>query len=177
MGEELIAALRDMLAALETSGTEHQDDGELYEATLGTLHSISRGRYGFSREEAEELVQETWLLFLEKRQSVRTPRAWLRGAIANLCRQEIDRRCRDRNRIGEMADAGVPPVSDDVLSLRQALTRVDPRSRDLCIMIGLEQRSYEEVGNTAGIPIGSIGPLYMRAKERLRKTMTAASLN
>jgi DNA-directed RNA polymerase specialized sigma24 family protein len=38
----------------------------------------------------------------------------------------------------------------------------------LCELIGLEQCSYEEVSAAAGLPLGSIGPLYIRAKNKLR---------
>ncbi len=56
----------------------------------------ARGRFGFPTEDAQELIQETWLLYLEKRRDVHTPKSWLSGTIANLCRQEIQRRIRER---------------------------------------------------------------------------------
>lgn len=169
--DELMAALQQMLQIVEEAEAAHVDDDALYAATINTLRAISRGRYGFPAEDAEELVQETWLLYLEKRQSVRTPRTWLSGTIANLCRQEIERRTRTRSRSGEMPDPVVEPSDDAVLAIHQALARIDEKSRTLCTMIGLEQRSYEEVSALAGLPIGSVGPLYLRAKDRLRKAM------
>ncbi len=166
----LLEALREMLEAVEVARAAHPDDGgALYEATIGTLQAISRRRFGFDREDTEELVQETWLLFLEKRHDVRAPRAWLSGTIANLCRQEITRRQRDRARAVEMPELGAARNEDDVLSVRTALANLDPRSRTLCTLIGLEQQPYAYVSTAAGIPLGSVGPLYMRAKERLRK--------
>lgn len=169
----LLAILREMLAEVERA--DGDDLETVYEASIGALRAISRGRYHFPAEDAEELIQETWCLFLEKRRSIRAPRAWLSGTIANLCRQEIERRARERARaVDEMpelpASAAVP---DDVLAVRQALARLDGRSRALCEMIGLERRSYEEVSAAAGIPLGSVGPLFMRAKEKLRSVMTA----
>jgi len=169
---ELMAALRQMLHAVEEAESAHGDDDDaLYAATLGTLQAISRGRFGFSTEDAEELVQETWLLFLEKRQAVRTPKTWLSGTIANLCRQEIERRTRDRARSAEMPEPAVEPSDDDVLAIHQALAKLDDRSRTLCTLIGLEQRSYDEVSTSQNLPIGSVGPLYLRAKDRLRRTL------
>ncbi len=169
--EELMAALQEMLQAVEAAEAEHVDDASLYEATLDTLQAISRGRFGFPAEDAEELVQETWLLYLEKRQAIRTPRTWLSGTIANLCRQEIERRTRSRARAAEMPEPAFTPADDTVLAMHQALARLDDRSRALCTMIGLEQRSYEEVSVAANLPIGSIGPMYLRAKERLRQAI------
>jgi len=169
---ELMTALRDMLAAVEAVEVESDEGLEsLYATTLNTLQAISRGRYGFEREDAEELVQEAWLLYLEKRRNVRTPKAWLSGTMANLCRQEIDRRVRDRARNVTMPVFEVERNDDEVIAVHQALAKIDDRSRLLCTLVGLEQHSYDEVSAAAAIPLGSIGPLYMRAKEKLRKAL------
>lgn len=170
--EQLMAAISEMLQVVEKAEAEagHSDE-ELYQATAKTLKRVARVRFGFPAADAEELVQEAWLLFLEKRNAVRTPRTWLTGTVANLCRQEIARRCLAREREAEPQERGALPSSDAVLSIRQALSRVDERSRTLCTMIGMEQHSYEEVSRAAGIPLGSVGPLYMRAKARLREAV------
>lgn len=170
--DALMAALREMLAAIEAAGAEHGDDLDaLYTSTLGTLRAVARGRFGFPTEDAQELIQETWLLYLEKRRDVHTPKTWLSGTIANLCRQEIQRRIRDRERNVAIPIIEVDRNDDDVLAVRQALAKLDERSRMLCTTIGLEQRSYDEVSAAAAIPLGSVGPLYMRAKERLRNAL------
>ncbi|MDQ3280682.1 MAG: response regulator [Acidobacteriota bacterium] len=171
--DELVAALREMLQTVEEAEAAHVDDDALYTATLPTLQAIARGRFGFTTEDAEELVQETWLLFLEKRQAVRAPRPWLSGTIANLCRQEIGRRVRSRDRDTEVVEAAFTPADETVLALHQALAKLDDRSRTLCTVLGLEQRSYEEASELAQLPIGSIGPLYQRAKARLRRELEA----
>jgi RNA polymerase sigma factor (sigma-70 family) len=169
--EQLMAAIAEMLQVVEQADTDAGNDEELYEATVKTLKRVARVRFGFPAADAEELVQEAWLLFLEKRHAVRAPRTWLTGTVANLCRQEIARRYRSREREAEPQERGALPSSDAVLAIRQALERVDERSRTLCTMIGLEQLSYEEVSRASGIPLGSVGPLYMRAKARLREAV------
>jgi len=166
--DELIAVMREMLAEVERADEASDDVEQVYMNTLATLRAISRGRYRFPAEDAEELIQEAWCLFLEKRQSIRTPKTWLSGTIANLCRQEIDRRTRDRRRTETMVEPSVEGIRDGDIAIRQALAKLDARSRMLCEMIGIEQRSYDEVSASAGLPIGSIGPLYMRAKNKLR---------
>ena len=166
----LLAALREMLAEVERA--EDDDLEVVYVKSIAALRAIARGRYRFPAADAEELIQETWCLFLEKRRAVREPRAWLSGTIANLCRQEIERRSRERARAAdEMPQLPVFVMEDEVLAVRQALARLDERSRALCEMLGMERRSYEEVSAAAGIPIGSIGPLFMRAKEKLRRAL------
>lgn len=175
VGDEIVPILRDMLTAVEAAEETCANDDELYAATAGTLHAICRGRYRFDADDAEDLVQETWLLYLQKRATIRAPRAWLSGAAANLCRQRIDRYQRERARSAELTDFGAPPPHDAVLTVRQALAQLDERSRALCTMIGLEHRSYDEVSQALGIPPGSIGPLYIRAKDRLRRMCSAVA--
>jgi RNA polymerase sigma factor (sigma-70 family) len=147
----------------------------IYTESLTVLQAISRGRYHFTADDADELVQDTWLLFLQKRATIETPRAWLSGTVANLCRQEIGRRTRERARVEPLDDATpqrmAVPNDDEVLAIRQALGRLDARSRQLCNLIGIEQRPYDEVSAATGLPIGSVGPLYIRAKQKLRKAM------
>jgi DNA-directed RNA polymerase specialized sigma24 family protein len=62
--------------------------------------------------------------------------------------------------------------AEDVLAVRQVLGRLDDRSRMLCQSIGLEGRSYEEVSAATGLPAGSIGPMYMRAKQKMREALS-----
>lgn len=170
--DELMAALREMLAAIEVAEVERCHDLDaLYASTVRTLQTIARGRFGFPTEDAQELIQETWLLYLEKRRDVHTPKSWLSGTIANLCRQEIQRRVRERGRHVAIPIIEVERNDDDVLAVHQALAKLDERSRMLCTTIGLEQGSYDEVSAAAAIPLGSVGPLYMRAKERLRNAL------
>jgi RNA polymerase sigma factor (sigma-70 family) len=167
--DELLAVMREMLAEVERAADDDLD--AVYESTRASLRAIARGRYRFPAEDAEELIQEAWCLFLEKRRSIRTPRAWLSGTIANLCRQEIDRRTRERARLDTLEEAPFLDARDESIAVHQGLAKLDARSRMLCEMIGLEQRSYEEVSATAGLPIGSIGPLYIRAKKKLRMAL------
>lgn len=167
--DEIIAVVRELLDQLALELSLAPDNEELVRATDRLLRTIPQKRYGFSREDAEELAQEAWCLYFEKQQSVRTPKAWLAGAVSNLCKQEVQRRTRDR---GELIDEpSYAEAFDDTLAIRQALERLDPKSRTLCELIGLEQRSYEEVSAAASIPLGSVGPLYMRAKQKLRAAL------
>ena len=176
--DELMAALREMLATIEAAEAGRGDDLDaLYASTLGTLQAVARGRFGFPTEDAQELIQETWLLYLEKRRDVHTPKSWLAGTIANLCRQEIQRRVLERGRNVPIPIIEVERHDDDILAVHQALAKLDERSRMLCTTIGLEQRSYDEVSAAAAIPLGSVGPLYMRAKERLRNAFQNSGTN
>lgn len=173
--EEIVAVVRELLAEIERAERELAPVSldELYVAVSPVLHSIPMRRYGLSREDAEELVQETWCLFLEQRESVRSAKPWLAGTMVNLCRRSIQERYRDRDR-SEKAPAprmSVDAESDARMILEQAFAKLDDRSRALCELIGIEQWSYEEVSAQLAIPAGSVGPLYMRAKTKLRAAL------
>jgi RNA polymerase sigma factor (sigma-70 family) len=175
-------AFEEILQAIELLLEERLDDSSgdveaLYEETRRILHSIPIRRYGFSAEESDELVQEAWLLFLEKRRGIRKARPWLTGTMANLCKQEIERHRKTRERTRDLETLPIEPSatrgmpSADVLAVREILGRADDRTRQLCTLIGMEGLSYEEAARELDMPIGSVGPLYIRAKKRLRRDL------
>lgn len=149
------------------------DDYEtIYRTTAPQLRAMIR-RYKLSAEECDDILQQAWCLLLEKRGEVRNPGAWLSGTVKNLSRQAIHHNVKQRPFDAFPAeDRAYTDDSSLTLATRRALSRLDERSRVLCELIGLEQLSYAEVSERLGMPLGSIGPLYMRAKERLRRELT-----
>jgi RNA polymerase sigma factor (sigma-70 family) len=179
-GPEILAAIADLLAEVEkmAAAQETLDLERLYLGLRNLLHSIPRKRYGLTADEAEDVVQQAWLLFLEKRDLIRMARPWLIGTVANLCKRQIGSAKRQRERfvhddaLAELPDQNIES-SDDNIALRQALASLSEQSRDLCILIGIKGYAYEEVSAMTGLPIGSIGPMYLRAKSKMRMRMAA----
>ena len=176
---EVVAIVREMLAEIERIDAELSIDAtadieEVYATATRVLYSIPMRRYGLSREDAEELVQQTWCLYLERRESIRAPRAWLAGTVVNLCRREIQERYRERDREAQLVvtPEAYEEAHETTMIVRQALSMLDDKSRRLCELIGLERRSYEEVSDAMSIPVGSVGPMYIRAKEKLKAVLT-----
>jgi RNA polymerase sigma factor (sigma-70 family) len=175
--ERLYLTVRKKLYSIPRSrfGLSHeQAEDVVQEAWI--LYSIPRSRFGLSHEQAEDVVQEAWILFLQKRGMIRLAGPWLSGAVANLARQKIDQKVRKRETFeGDEIFATHEDQSlgdaNEILAVRQALSRVDDRTRTLCHLIGIEGLSYEEVCEATGMPLGSIGPLYIRAKQKLRKAL------
>lgn len=170
---KLAALLHEMLAVIEGDVAAVNDVETVYAESRRALESIARRRYLLDADDVEDVVQEAWLLFLERQRDVRNPKAWLAGTVANLCRDTIARRCRTRDRSAELHE-DIPAAAigyDDTFSVRRALEQVDPRSRQLCTLLGIERRSYVEVSESLQIPLGSVGPLYQRAKERMRRLL------
>ncbi|HUO84227.1 MAG TPA: sigma-70 family RNA polymerase sigma factor, partial [Thermoanaerobaculia bacterium] len=161
-------------AELAARGAEPIDFEELYGNVRKILYAIPQRRYGLSPEEADELVQDVWTLYLLKQSAITTPKSWLAGTMVNLCRQQIHQKCRSREIGKELQESAVvideqdPIERERTLILQQGLARLDERSRQLCVLIGMEGWSYEEVSEELAMPIGSVGPLYIRAKKKLR---------
>jgi RNA polymerase sigma factor (sigma-70 family) len=177
---EILAAIAALLAEVEklAAGQETLDLEQLHLGLRRLLHSIPRKRYGLSADEAEDVVQQAWLLFLEKRNLVRAARPWLIGTVANLCKRQIGVSKRRRETLvsdevlAEFPDARSHSSLSEI-ALRQALAGLDQQSQTLCILIAVEGYAYDEVSALLGLPIGSIGPMYIRAKSKMRLRMAA----
>lgn len=176
--ETLLGTVNDLLGEIEKEAEKNEvvDLEQLYLTVRTKLYHIPRSRFGLSHEQAEDVVQEAWLLFLEKHGYIRFAGPWLAGAAANLSRQKIDQRVRKResSETDEVFNAHADSSHRDphiVIAVRQALARVDDRTRTLCVLIGLKGLSYEEASGVTGLPLGSIGPLYIRAKKKLRNVL------
>lgn len=178
--EDILGAIADLLAEVEkmAAAQEPLDLEQLHLGMRNLLHSIPRKRYGLSADEAEEVVQQAWLLFLEKRDLIHAAGPWLIGTVANLCKRQIGASKRRRESfVGDDVLAELPDTnvvsSDDNIALRQALDSLSEESRTLCILIAIKGYAYDEVSAITGLPLGSIGPMYLRAKSKMRLQLAA----
>jgi RNA polymerase sigma factor (sigma-70 family) len=167
--DEFLTTIRSLLSS---SPAAIEDDEAIYRATTPRLRAMIARRYQLSRDESEDVLQQAWCVLLERRNEVRDVGAFLAGTVMNLSRQTIQRNVRELD-LDSAPEEQVWAQNDVVrLSVQSALARLDERSRQLCSLIGLEQLNYAEVSERLSIPLGSVGPLYMRAKERLRRELT-----
>jgi len=176
-GETMIEAINGLLAEIDAMPADQtvRDLARLQVTVRKTLFAIARRRYRLMPEESEDVVQEAWLLLLERPKMIHSARAWLAGTVSNLCKRQIDRSVRARRRVEldhaiqtEAHDCGRPETG---IAVRQALAGLDGNARTICTLIGIEGYTYQEVSSRTGLPLGSIGPLYMRAKAKLRLTL------
>jgi len=171
---EIIEAITSLLAEVErlVNAGDVADLNQLHRDVRKVLYAIALRKYRLGAEEAEDVVQQAWLLYLEKRALVESPPAWLAGTVTNLCRKQIDRSRRSRERfinvdaIDDMADSSCR-APDRALTLDQALAGLDEASRNVCRLIAVEGHAYAEVSLLTGLPLGSIGPMYIRAKKKM----------
>lgn len=143
------------------------------------LRAIARS-YRLSGWDVDDVVQCTWMQFLEHGGKVREPAAvggWLATTARRYCLRVLQGGVRemliDEPRSETSCDGR---LDDGVLAaerravLDASLTRLTDRQRDLMtLLLDEPDLSYEEVGRRLGLPIGSIGPTRARSLSRLSR--------
>lgn len=74
----------------------------------------------------------------------------------------------------ENLDPAVSAAPDARLAMRDlnaALKRLPDEQREVLLLVGLEQMSYEEVAKIVGAPLGTVMSRLSRGRERLRALM------
>lgn len=145
------------------------------------LRSIARA-HRLSPADAEDVVQTTWLRFLEHLPRITTP-ASARGWLATTARRECLRilrqgaKCVPSEELPEAPLQRDPPGIDARLleserdeALWQAFGRLPIRDQALLgLLIAEPPLSYEQISTAMDIPTGSIGPTRARCLSRLRR--------
>ena len=132
---------------------------------------------------AEDLVQDTleraWKRIGQWRLGSDL-RAWLFTIMHNLYVNQLKADSRKQGQPPEQAtlDLSVRPTQEDRLELRdlnKALRRLSNEQREVLLLVGLEQMSYEEVAKVLGIPIGTVMSRLSRGRDQLRAMMEGSS--
>ena len=132
---------------------------------------------------AEDLVQDTlerawrriglWRLGSDLR-------AWLFAIMHNLYVNQLKAASRKQGQPAEQAalDLAVRPTQEDRLELRdlhKALRRLSNEQREVVLLVGLEQMSYEEAAKVLRVPVGTVMSRLSRGREQLRAMMYGGS--
>ena len=106
-------------------------------------------------------------------------RSWMFGIMHNLY---IDRLRSQRNSPEEDAGEELPEAvaaPADRLGLRdleRALQRLSTEQREVLLLVGVEEFSYQEAAAVLGVPLGTVMSRLSRARERLRAELEGRSL-
>jgi len=132
------------------------------------LERILRRR-GRTREEAHDLIQESFLrvqVYLNEGGEIREPEAFLVRTALNLSRDMQEREHRDlyaSKPVEELLVLDTSPTPDEVAQaedrlkrLDSALNRAGPRAREIFIMHRINGLSYIEISNQLGITRSAI---------------------
>ena len=173
-------------AAELLTGVTHGEWAAWHEimSRYGGLVIHTATKVGLNHSDAADVAQLTWLRLWQHGHQVREPgriAAWL----VSTARREATRLAAASNRYVLCADPSAEhpwsyrTASRDVYQIEQgydddverALDRLPARYRTLLRLLSSDLGlSYSEVADRMGLPIGSIGPMRMRALQMLQKT-------
>ena len=149
-------------------------DRDLIVAEIPRLRRYARALTGDAGR-ADDLVQDTieralsrWSLW----RSGTNLRAWMFAIMHNIFVNQI----KSAQRIEYVGEDPLPDLESratqsDALEVRDlagALQRLSPEQREVLLLVGLEELSYEQAAKALGIPIGTVMSRLSRARERLR---------
>jgi RNA polymerase sigma factor (sigma-70 family) len=140
--------------------------------------------YQLTADDAKDVSQTVWLRLVENLANLREPDA-LPGWLATTTQRECIRQLRQGRRVlpvdphTDGALQQCPTVDPDTgilraelhQALRDGLAELPERDQALLKLRAADPpKSYEEISQLLGMPIGSIGPTLRRCLDRLRET-------
>ena len=138
-----------------------------------------------SREEAEDLVQETYLKALKGFASFQQGtnfRAWMYRILRNTfltSRSGLSVKMtvpldREEDAIGRPADTpeALLLARADQQMVQAALERLQVQFREVIVLCDIEEMSYQEIAEIVGIPIGTVMSRLSRARKSMRELLS-----
>lgn len=135
---------------------------------------------------ADDLVQDTleracqkWALWrapanASAEQTQKALLGWLLTLMHNLYANQWQQSSRHRLvELDEAQDAAHDPMPRLTLQLdlERALSHLTPQAREVLLLIGMEQFSYQEAAQMLDVPVGTVMSRLSRAREQLRRLM------
>jgi len=162
---------------------------ELVDKYQPCLLALAR-QFPLDEAEVQDAVQHTWVRLLERHSSVKNPQAlagWLRAVCRNECLNRLRHGTRTMSTDPEDFVQLSPPQQqycpDEIAvhnlqrsTLQEALKELRPTVRSVVVGSVVEKRPYKELQQMLNVPAGSIGPIRMRALNKLRKSQQITNL-
>lgn len=143
-------------------------------------------RFVGNMEEAEDIVQETFLRVYRNRQAYKRIAkfsTWIYTIAGNLARTEL--RKRKRRRIFSISDLGYEDkdyeISDEVFNpeahvdsrmqeeiIQREINKLPPKFREVIILRDVQELSYEEISKILNVPIGTVKSRVNRGRLKLQ---------
>ncbi|MGE0358026.1 MAG: RNA polymerase sigma factor [Burkholderiales bacterium] len=141
---------------------------------IPNLRRYARALVG-DRDGADDLVQDTLERAVRKFHLWRPGnlRAWLFSIMHNVFVNQVkSRRIQATGELGEdIPGANTPGWITDARDLERGLAQLPAEQREVVLMVGLEDLSYDEVSRALGVPVGTVMSRLSRGREKLRRYM------
>jgi RNA polymerase sigma-70 factor (ECF subfamily) len=150
----------------------------LFDRHYSRIHRFCSARAG--RDAADDLASETFVIAFRRRADydVTYPDAapWLFGIAVNVVRafrrrELLRRRTADPGlfAVGSPADSSEESGRSD--ALRAALRGLSARDRDLIVLFAWAGLTYGQLGESLGMPVGTVRSRLSRVREHLRRQL------
>lgn len=162
----------------------HADLEALYERLERPLYNVVY-RTLWDREEARDVVQDTFVRLWDRRRAIRpaTVEALAYRVALNLARSRLRRR-RVRRWLSLDALAAAPPAPTDLeraaldderaVRLRDAIAALPDDLRAVVLLTGFTTLRHDQIGAALGVPAGTVGSRRHRALRALRERLGEA---
>jgi RNA polymerase sigma-70 factor (ECF subfamily) len=151
------------------------------DAAYNLAHWLTRDEYA-----SEEVVQEAYCRAARFFDSFRggDGRTWLLAVVRRACYDWLQRR-RAAAALTSFDEEAHSPDDDalgpehlairnaDVQLLRLALEELSPEHREVIVLRELEDLSYQEIADVAGVPLGTVMSRLSRARKQLQRRLAA----
>ena len=162
------------------------------EMALAEMDSVFRMAFHLvrNRDDANDLVQETFLRAFRARQTFqlteRGIRPWLFKILHNVFYTRIGKQRREPTLADDLAHEAAPSELDnpspawDLSSLdweqvderlKQAIEELDPRYRDVLLLWAVEGLKYREIAEVLDVPLGTVMSRLYRARGLLSQQL------
>ena len=130
-----------------------------------------------SDDEAEDVVQETWIRACSCLDRFRGDSAfgtWLHGIGLNVVRERLRRESRDRTLPTDDFSAFVTPEvrDDDRIDLERSIRTLPDDQRIVLVLHDIEGMKHHEIAERLEIPIGTSKCLLSRSRQALRRLLS-----
>ena len=144
----------------------------LYRAHTPALYALALRLTGGDQNEAEDLVQETWVRASRNMSAFRGEsalRTWLCGVLINVRRERV----RSAWRIVDAPDIepASPPRDDTAFDLERAIAALPDGARDIFVLHEVYGYAHREIAEMLGVVEGTSKSQLARARTLLRKSL------
>ena len=181
MADDAVAE-QERMRAFQAAALSHLDD----------VYTLARYLMR-NAHDAEDAVQECYLRALRHFDSYRGPamKPWLLAILKNVCNAEFARRrkeevptdfANDESMTEDMPMWQEPQASpekmmvreQDTATIRQLVAELPQPFREVIVLREMNNLSYQEIAQTAGVPVGTVMSRLARARAMLRAAWNAA---
>lgn len=122
---------------------------------------------------AADITQDTWLAIAKGIRKLRDParfHAWAASILANHARDWIKAQIhhRQHNANTPHHHASEPSSTPDASTIRLAIMTLEPKLRDIVILIYMDRCTIEQAAAALAIPLGTAKSRLRKARQRLR---------